>query len=993
MVTSVSTISSPEITNPAIVESSGPVRERLKLWQEELGGPNDNDLRAFENYQSRDDISNGMASTMTFGAKSDEELWDTEREDAGEGDGEELITIGLFLKPGDVVEISQPGCEPVLAVFVQQIDVRSQFYSVNGRWCHALLRTISFAIPGCIDPALIQPLVPYLPTRPNEAAHKSAPIHVPRDLGVPVQHILERMTQESEKIYRENATILDNAYSSLADQTRMRMMTLTQIAKTLLAPRDPTWTSSPAALLAVRKALHHNEFRFRSDARSQRLTNVFSIRPKNDVETVETVQGWVRAYEEYEAINASMTDTQPIPSKGAIYIAQFAKKAQRLVAISRKYRNPTQGIVGPSKILPTFQDQSSTFQVVWGEEFSGTDRQIISFLQAWVLTSQFPNMPTLHSACSTILRATKCYSDRVLNKFDGRILLDKELGHLLLQELGVITPFENRSIYDEQLMLPTVRLSRNLELLNTKTELTRRNPDFRDSMADLRRDWGSTEVYCIDNIGAKEIDDGISISKANGEVAEYWVHVHVANPTAFFDKTHVLSGLAAHMTETVYIPERSFPMLPAWTTQNYFSLDRNRPVLTFSARVDLSGEILETKIQPGIIRHVTSITPSDLSNVLGESFDDKATKLVVGGEIHSKTEKHPHFQSTPRQLEELQQLYAVARGLWGRRKAAGGVRFGQQRPEIRVFEAPDRGGLTWFPPSTDRARLIHGDPIIEFEAHSTQNLIIPTIDSRNIVEEIMTLACQVAATWCAERNIPVMYRGTVETPVSGVESLEEFRQRVVNPYLERHGQFSRMLGHKYIAVLGRAIAHSSPIPHNIIGVSSYVKVTSPLRRFSDMIAHWQIEAALRYEARTGDQFNYKHLSSKMESSPHPILPFSQYQMQESIVTLSPREKIISATKQYASHFWAVMAFMRAFYFKEAPLPDTFRVWVKHIDKHHKFAECHLIDYNLRVDLVKESDSQYQQGDEWEARIQYISPFHKAIRMEPVRLLSREDVVW
>lgn len=96
---------SPQAINPAILDATRPVRQRLKLWQEELGGPNAEELRAFENYLNRDEISNGM-NNLNLGAKSDEGYRAGEREEDPDDEGEDLITIGLFLKPGDVVEIS-----------------------------------------------------------------------------------------------------------------------------------------------------------------------------------------------------------------------------------------------------------------------------------------------------------------------------------------------------------------------------------------------------------------------------------------------------------------------------------------------------------------------------------------------------------------------------------------------------------------------------------------------------------------------------------------------------------------------------------------------------------------------------------------------------------------------------------------------------------------------------------------------------------------------
>lgn len=961
------------------------MRQRLEIWDKDNGGPNEADLSAFARHPAHGEIQNKL-SVLGFGLKADE---DVDREEAMEEEEDnaedELITVGIFLKPGDVVELTRPGREPTLAVFVQQLALDSQFYSINGRWVHSRLAKISFVVPSAINPALLQPLIPYLPT----GKEANPDLQVPIQLGVPVQDKLNELTADAERIYRTNAPVLDNAYSALADASRTRMMTLPQIAKSLLAKGDSSWSPSPAAMLAVRKALLQNEFRFRSDSQSQRLTNIFAIRPKHDVELVETVHQWVRDYINHQAAEANQKVKKKLKDNSARYIQDFVDKTRRLIARSRNHRQCHIGSVGPEQ-SSTVQPSQGVGSIAYAEEFNAADQKIIEFLQAWVLQGQFMAMQPLHSACTSIIHAIGMYKDRPLGEGNIKIA-SMNAGYLLLQEIGVISPFEDRAIYLENLMLPTVRLSRNLDILTAKAELTRMNPDFQDSMGALRRDWGSITVYCIDDAGAEEIDDGISIERVPEKPSTYWIHVHVANPTAFFDKTHVLSGLAAHMTETIYTPERSFGMLPSWVSQNHFGLKANRPAITFSTLIDDAGNMLESKIQHGVIRKVVSISPTELATYLEEEPSSATTVLTVGGNAHTKANGRrspPKLKAS--QLQDLRDLYAAAQALWKGRKAAGGVRFGaNERREVRVYEKPGKKGLSWMPPSTKRVRVVKGDPIIEIRAQvgQDQNYMVDTINSSHIVEEMMLLGCRSAASWCAERNIPVMFRGTVETPQSPY-TLAQFREKVLLPHLKKNnGVLSMGVGSEYVTALGRSIAHTSPIPHNIIGAKSYIKVTSPLRRFSDMIAHWQIEAALRYEARTGQKLNAKTLAE----SPRPIIPFSHRQIQESIITLLPREKVIRQAMETAKDFWGFLALMRAHEFKEAPLPQTLTVRVRSLATNAKaLPTAYLEEYNFKVSLLDSPETGYQVGDRWEAKIISIDVYGRKIIVEPVRLLHRDE---
>lgn len=941
-------------------------------------------------------------SKLNSSSKSDEyEDFDTPNVNAmDEEEGEDLITIGLFLKPGDVVELRLPGREPVLAVFVQQLDIKSQFFSVNGRWCHSTLDRVTFAITGCIDPALLEPIMPFMPTSPDKADPKGE-MHIPIVLGSPILKILGAMTHEAEQIYRTHAPVLDTAYAILADAKRTRMMTLSQIAKTLLAHNDPAWRPSPAALLAVRKSLLHNEFRFRCDIRTHRLTNVFAIRPKNDVELVETVHEWIREYLNFLAASASTDpDASKSRSQGVTYIEDFLAKARRLIALSRKNREPNRGVAGPSKKATLSQaEKSSALEYVWGERFSHSDKQIIEFLQAWVLTMQYhgTSINGLHAACASLVMSTGCYEPGAVqsNGFPEQdaFIIQRATGMLFLQEIGVISPYENRTLYDEQLMLPTVKLSRNLELLNTKAELTRKNPDFRDSMAHLRRDWGSTTVYCIDDAGAQEIDDGISIERIDGGTSEFWIHVHVANPTAFFDKTHTLSGLAAHMTETFYTPERSYAMLPAWATEGHFSLGRDRPVLTFSSRIDAGGNVLEKKIQSGTVQNIVTMTPSQVSSLLGHQTAVETRRLVVGGEPRISDTSASIPVVSAEQLRDLQDMYTAAQRLWEKRRAVGAIRLNRVKNNVRIFESPDRAGLAWTPPSTDRSRLVQGDPIIEVTNGVRQSWVdFGGTKPSHIVEEMMILACFTAASWCAERKIPVMFRGTIAMPSNDDPSSEESKRRELLSHMEQQQYVtSYKLVSQYWDTLGRAILHSSPLPHRLIGVPSYVKVTSPLRRFSDMIAHWQIEAALRYEAHTGKQFD----ANVASTGGRGILPFTKRQMQESIVTLSPRERLIASTMRSSVTFWSTLALHRAYYYKEASLPKTFKFWVRTPPGDSpltwKGATGSLPEYGFGA-LVDNAPEDMQVGDEWEVEIAWIDVFNRLVIVKAIRLLQRANML-
>jgi hypothetical protein len=130
----------------------------------------------------------------------------------------------------------------------------------------------------------------------------------------------------------------------------------------------------------------------------------------------------------------------------------------------------------------------------------------------------------------------------------------------------------------------------------------------------------------------------------------------------------------------------------------------------------------------------------------------------------------------------------------------------------------------------------------------------PTAASANmLVQEFMILAGHVAGKFCAERGIAVPYRGNAApfVPRSALgkgETAEAVMQRLIlsrDPENMASDPFAIMS----LGLFYRPAAPSvKPVDHWSLGLrgseGGYVRATSPLRRFGDMLCHWQIKAAL-----------------------------------------------------------------------------------------------------------------------------------------------------
>ncbi len=101
--------------------------------------------------------------------------------------------------------------------------------------------------------------------------------------------------------------------------------------------------------------------------------------------------------------------------------------------------------------------------------------------------------------------------------------------------------------------------------------------------------------------------------------------------------------------------------------------------------------------------------------------------------------------------------------------------------------------------------------------------------SQKMVSEFMILANTLAALFLKERGIPAVYRGQTDP-----------RERI--PPMEK---FDVLQAYRLRRVMSRVEIGSRPLRHAGIGAEAYLTLTSPIRRFYDLLVEHQILGSLR----------------------------------------------------------------------------------------------------------------------------------------------------
>ena len=341
-------------------------------------------------------------------------------------------------------------------------------------------------------------------------------------------------------------------------------------------------------------------------------------------------------------------------------------------------------------------------------------------------------------------------------------------------------------------------------------------------------------VFAIDSEYAHEIDDAVSIEND-------WIHVHIADPTSYIPHHHPLSQLAQLRANSVYLPHRHFPLMPNILSDDLFNLGVSNFALTFSAKLNDGGDIVDYKVEPSYLNNVKRLTYTNVDTVLDWTRIIPGTPWWAQGQIHKANTPTTGGISTS-EAEILKKIQDTTWKHRQRRLERNAIIQDQFANNVRVLEAPvPVSPLN--PSHSFSSNVFTQQTTIEID----HNSIPERSPSSILVQEAMIIAGRVAAKFCHDRKLNVAYR-CQNSPIVTVEGRNAYDLALSN----RHGT-SGILPLEHIQPLfpymESAYMSNTPNAHSslgLLGVSNenqfpgYLKVTSPLRRYQDMVVHYQI---------------------------------------------------------------------------------------------------------------------------------------------------------
>jgi ribonuclease R len=355
-----------------------------------------------------------------------------------------------------------------------------------------------------------------------------------------------------------------------------------------------------------------------------------------------------------------------------------------------------------------------------------------------------------------------------------------------------------------------------------------------------RKDFRNITTFTIDPKDAKDFDDALSIRRLDN--GHWEVGVHIADVTHYVTPDSIIEKEAYKRATSIYLVDRTIPMLPERLCNNICSLRPNEDKLAYSVvfQLDEFAEIKGYEICRTVINSNRRFTYEEAQAIIESGEGDFATEML--------------------KLNELAKILRV------KRFAKGAIAF--DRVEVR-FEIDEKG-----------------KPLSVYFKEAKE--------ANKLIEEFMLLANKTVA---AHIGKPKGVKGAKAKPKTFVYRVHD----VPNPdKLENFSTFIKRFGYKLkttgknqevssainnlldqvvgkreqnlietlaIRSMAKATYTTENIGHYGLAFDYYSHFTSPIRRYPDMMAHRLLTRYLFEEGRSVNKDEYEEYcehSSDME---------------------------------------------------------------------------------------------------------------------------------
>lgn len=715
----------------------------------------------------------------------------------------------------------------------------------------------SFHIPQFIPPeqmtAVLEYVEPDLVTRTaGDLQLSSEPI--PKELMDPVILKMKAFIDQSDAFFREHSATLDANLDKLSDPTETKIMEKTEILDALIPGLTVDQLNEEANHFAVYRAIRRGHLRVNIPS-SYRMGKDYEIRPANLVDNLQKAAEWIRHYQVERLAKASTGSLSQV-SQGAATdnpVAAFIDKCREAIARFR-CRQAT-------RPMAQLDVQPETVPLV--QNFSVEEQIFIQFLDLYASQRLVNNGP-LQALAAYLIQATDLY-ETVMARFALNTAAQ------FLQEIGIRDPNIDNEFYQDSIQIWSHKPYPQEwdHFPGEKGDILgiMKHYGLRDSMAELRKDWGENLFYTLDTSATKTYDDAFSVEEVPSMPGHTLVRFQYADVGALLPDDHILAENARRQLRAFYHPYGKFDMFPSFLQSGLFSLDihRNRGskmALCVSVLVGSDGEILDTDLIVGRVREIIHCVLKLNQDTLSVRRDNSLA-LQLYPPIDEYVGKHVGEVSlgdlpgpAAENLIRAQQLQRI---LLAKRRARGAfltdvASIGTVHTDLSVLKAMPRNVFpnSQLPPIGQiKGKEYKPLPRLGYR-HSRawdERGVQQRKENVEIMMELSLLAREAVGVWCNARQLPAVYPIRDWRP----QNSKQYKDSVLKLCEIAQDEIGRLpleLSTIYNQLLSPG-SDTKPTYDHWNKLVASCKISSPVREYSDIVNQWQIEGAMRWEAKQG----------------------------------------------------------------------------------------------------------------------------------------------
>ena len=302
-------------------------------------------------------------------------------------------------------------------------------------------------------------------------------------------------------------------------------------------------------------------------------------------------------------------------------------------------------------------------------------------------------------------------------------------------------------------------------------------------------------IITVDGKNAKEIDDALSIKKL--ENGNYLLGIHIADPLYYVNPNSIIYDEAKRRTTAIYLPNMIVPMLPTKLSSDLASLIEHelRPALSYYYEISNNMEVVDYKFVKSFIKVYKNMTYNQFNKFYKKGSGDKNINETI---------------------ENLINIYPLL---------------------------------------SNKYKI---DPYYKKINRSINNItdtnIIGGTISEKLVESSMVFNNYMVAKYFDERKLPFIYR-IHSMDEKTISKINDFSNTInIDNSSAEYLEYLEMIRNIY----PQSIYSTENKGHFGLGLKFYSHITSPLRRFADIVAIECLDKMYFNEYKDTDIYNFEN---------------------------------------------------------------------------------------------------------------------------------------